>query len=196
MKKPIYAVVAFILGAGIFTQCNQPAETHTKDSEPEVTEADKVEHGKYLVYTMGCGDCHSPKKMTDRGPVPDMDRWLMGHPANDTLPAIDYNEMTSGQWILFNPGLTASVGPWGTSYAANLTPDPSGIGSWSLEQFKKAMTEGKFKGMDDGRPIMPPMPWQNFKDLTDKDLQDIFAYLNSIKPIENVVPAYMPPAKE
>jgi hypothetical protein len=54
--------------------------------------------------------------------------------------------------------LTSWVGPWGTSYAANLTPDKTGIGNWSEEQFMKAIREGKYKGMDGTRPIMPPMP--------------------------------------
>jgi mono/diheme cytochrome c family protein len=47
------------------------------------TSSDKdaqIARGKYLVGITGCSDCHTPLKMTDAGPVPDMSRWLSGHP--------------------------------------------------------------------------------------------------------------------
>jgi len=40
---------------------------------------------------------------------------------------------------------------------------------------------------------MPPMPVEGFKNLTDQDVEAIFVFLKSIKPIDNVVPAYRPP---
>ena len=87
-----------------------------------------------------------------------------------------------------SPDMTAAAGPWGISFAANLTPDETGIGSWTFEQFKTAMTQGKYKGMENGRPLLPPMPWFNFTEMKDEDLRAIFAYLKSIKPVKNVVP--------
>ena len=78
--------------------------------------------------------------MTPKGPVPDTDRWLMGHPANDTLPAIVTEALGPNKWLLFNNSLTAAVGPWGVSFSANITPDDTGIGSWTYDQFKIAMT--------------------------------------------------------
>ena len=86
-------------------------------------------------------------------------------------------------------GLTTAVGPWGTSFAANLTPDETGIGNWSEAQFLKAIKEGKFKGMENTRPLLPPMPWTEYRNFPDEDLKAIFAYLKTIKPIDNVVPA-------
>jgi hypothetical protein len=59
---------------------------------------------------------------------------------------------------------------------------------WTEAQFKKAVTEGKLKGLDNTRPILPPMPWQAFKHLTDEEISSIFAYLKSTKPVKNVVP--------
>jgi hypothetical protein len=41
----------------------------------------RVAHGEYLVKTGGCNDCHTPWKMGDNGPEPDMSKMLMGHPA-------------------------------------------------------------------------------------------------------------------
>ena len=43
--------------------------------------AARVTHGEYLVKTGGCNDCHTPWKLGDNGPEPDMSRMLMGHPA-------------------------------------------------------------------------------------------------------------------
>ncbi len=55
--------------------------------------------------------------------------------------------------------LTAWVGPWGISYASNLTPDKAtGIGNLTEEMFIKTMREGKY--MSVGRSLLPPMPWQ------------------------------------
>ncbi|RYY88131.1 MAG: diheme cytochrome c-553 [Chitinophagaceae bacterium] len=150
-----------------------------------------VARGRYLVTIMGCNDCHSPKVMTPMGPAPDSAHLLSGHPAKMPLPSIDAK--ATKDWILFNHNLTAFVGPWGVSFAANLTSDASGIGNWSEEQFFRAMREGKFKGMENGRPLLPPMPWQQFRTATDEDLRAIFQYLKSTPPVENVVPAPLPP---
>src|SRR5690554_3191740 len=153
-----------------------------------------VERGGYLVLTSGCADCHSPKKMTEMGPVVDMDRYMMGFPADQPRPEFKQSDIPQG-WILMNMDQTAAVGPWGVSYAANLTPDESGIGNWSYENFKRALVEGKYRGQETGRILMPPMPWQNIGQMKDEDMQAMFAYLQSLKPIENVVPAYTPPVQ-
>lgn len=150
-----------------------------------------IKRGNYLVNTLGCNDCHSPKVMTDRGPIPDPNRLLSGHDANETL--LGYDQETAQHYVLFNHNGTAVVGPWGTSFAANLTPDPTGLGTWTKSQFFKAMKEGKFKGLDGTRPLLPPMPWPSYSQMTDDDLSAIFAYLKSIKPVENVVPMAIPP---
>jgi hypothetical protein len=95
-------------------------------------------------------------------------------------------------WMLFGSDLTTAVGVWGQSYAANLTSDATGIGNWKEEQFIKAIREGKFKGLDNTRPLLPPMPWFVYKNLTDDDLKSIFAFLKSTKPVKNVVPEPKP----
>lgn len=83
--------------------------------------------------------------------------------------------------------MTAWAGPWGVSYAANLTPDQNtGMGIWTEDMFIKAMRAGKHMGY--GREILPPMPWQASSNLTDEDLKAIFAYLRSVPPISNRVP--------
>jgi hypothetical protein len=91
--------------------------------------------------------------------------------------------------------LTAWAGPWGVSFALNLTPDvATGIGEWSEETFIQAMRTGKHQGQPNGRDILPPMPWFNLKEMTDDDLKALWAYLRSIPPIKNQVPLPEPPS--
>ncbi|MBP7269662.1 MAG: diheme cytochrome c-553 [Bacteroidia bacterium] len=183
-------VIAAALAGAI--ACSSPAPEGEKKNTETVDENAKVERGRYLVGIMGCDDCHSPKVMGPMGPEPDTSRRLSGHPADMPLGPSDTNVFANG-WVLMSMQLTTTHGPWGKTYAANLTSDETGIGNWSYEQFKKAMTEGKYKGMDNTRPLMPPMPWPNFRNLHEDDLQAIFAFLKSTKPVKNRVPDYAPP---
>ncbi|MGN7887642.1 c-type cytochrome [Dyadobacter endophyticus] len=171
------------------------SETSTKhESVVVASKDDAVKRGEYLVTIMGCADCHAPKKMTPKGPAPDMDRFLSGHNSTQPLGTFDKSILKTGEWVVFNGQSTAFAGPWGMSFAANLTPDETGIGNWSFEQFNTAMRKGKFKGLENSRPLMPPMPWFNYVNMADDDMRAIFAYLKSIKPVSNVVPSYIPPA--
>jgi mono/diheme cytochrome c family protein len=154
--------------------------------------AEKVRQGGYLVQIGGCSDCHTPLKMTPQGPAPDMDRFLSGHPAEVVLPPVA-DPAVGKDYVLFNMTNTAVIGPWGTSFSANLTPDDTGIGSWTEEQFSRALREGKSKGLENGRPLLPPMPWMNYITMKDEDMSAIFAYLKSIKPVKNAVPAPVAP---
>jgi hypothetical protein len=88
--------------------------------------------------------------------------------------------------------MTAWAGPWGISYAANLTPDlNTGMGIWTEEMFIQAMRTGKHMGVS--RDILPPMPWQNLATLEEDDLKAMFAYLRSIPAVVNHVPDPVPP---
>lgn len=164
-----------------------------KPKEGEMSEADLIARGNYLVQVMDCGTCHTPKVMTKEGPMPDEGKLLSGHPSGEKLPAFDRAIIQKGL-VVMNGSITAFSGPWGVSYAANLTPDDTGIKNWSYENFEKAMRQGKFKGLDGSRMILPPMPWQAFKNLTDDDLKAIYSYLKSIRPVTNLVPPAEPPA--
>lgn len=185
----VLGIAAALTGA---IACSSPAPEGEKKTTESVDEKAQAERGRYLVGIMGCDDCHSPKVMGPMGPEPDTSRRLSGHPADMTLGPADTNVFAKG-WVLLSMQLTAARGPWGTTYAANLTSDETGIGNWSYEQFKKAMTEGKYKGMDNTRPLMPPMPWPNFRNLQEDDLKAIFAFLKSTKAVKNRVPDYVPP---
>ncbi len=160
----------------------------TPDSVQQAAKEDPVKRGEYLVQVMGCDDCHSPKKMGAQGPEVDQELRLSGYPSSRPLPPIDKKNLSNG-WMLFTGDLTAAIGPWGMSFSANISSDSTGIGNWTITQFKKALREGKLKGLDNSRPILPPMPWQDFRHLKDDDVEAIFAYLKTTKPVKNVPPA-------
>jgi hypothetical protein len=147
----------------------------------------QVERGKYLVTLMVCNDCHTPLKMGPKGPEPDMSRMLSGHPEGMVMPPSPKLAPDAPWNWTGSATLTAFAGPWGISYAANLTPDPNtGLGIWSEEMFIKALRTGKHMGQS--RDILPPMPWQWFAQATDQDLKAIYAYLRTIPPVKNRVP--------
>lgn len=144
-----------------------------------------VERGKYLVTVVGCNDCHTPFKMGERGPEPDMTRMLSGHPQDLAMPPAP---AASGPWTWFGAATnTAFAGPWGISYATNLTPDENtGIGIWTEDIFVKTLRTGRHWGV--ARPILPPMPWQSYSRMSDEDLKAMYAYLRSIPAVKNRVP--------
>ena len=201
MKKRIF--FAFTLTAVSFVFCLQScSDSNEKNAvqakqDPEVSKAlpeDTIKHGEYLVAIMGCNHCHSPKKMGAKGPEIIPELLLSGFPSDRPLVKFDSKLIKSG-FPMFYPDLTGAAGPWGVSFAANLTPDKTGIGDWTEQQFLKALTQGKFKGLENTRSLLPPMPWEDFAVLSDYDLKSIFAYLKSIKPVKNVVPNHVSPDK-
>jgi cytochrome c553 len=155
-----------------------------------------IARGKYLTTICACNDCHTPKIFTKMGMELDTTRMLSGHMENDTLPAIPAGVIAPGGWgALTNGHLTGWAGPWGKSFARNLTPDTTtGLGSWTEAIFIKAIRTGK--DMGEGRPILPPMPWEMYRTMTDDDLTAIFAYLKSLPPIANATPDPIAPSGE
>jgi hypothetical protein len=182
------AVPVLACAVSLFAQTN----TAPKPAARSAAAARRVERGKYLVNIMSCSDCHTPFKMGPNGPEPDMTRYLSGHPEGMKLPP---PPAPSGPWIAsFVDTNTAYAGPWGISYAINLTSDKNtglGAGVWSEEVFIKAMRNGKHFGAS--RPIQPPMPWFWIGKATDEDLKSMFAFLQTVPPIVNHVPDWQEP---
>ncbi|MFT3843463.1 MAG: diheme cytochrome c-553 [Lacibacter sp.] len=185
MKKGILFFISIVLTAGFVliacTDSNKGARLS------EISNDSLIKRGEYLVATIGCGDCHSPKVMTAMGPVPDTTRLLSGHRSDAKMPPVNEAALKEG-WVLFYPENTAMVSPLGISYAANITSDSTGIGNWTFNQFVIAMTKGKYKGLEGSRNLLPPMPWPNFAHMSNDDLKSIYAYLKSTKPVNNIVP--------
>jgi hypothetical protein len=165
-------------------------QAQPKPAGQSAVAARRIERGKYLVAIMGCNDCHTPLKMGPQGPEPDMSRMLSGHPEGMKLPP---PPKPVGPWTASTVLLTAWSGPWGMTYAANITPDKNtGLGIWTEDMFIKAIRTGKHMGTS--RDIQPPMPWQDYQNATDDDLKAVFAYLRTVPPIVNHVPDYEPPS--
>ena len=163
----------------------------------QMKDSDKIAliaRGKYLVNLGGCNHCHTPKVMTPKGPMVDETRPLSGSPSVMPVALPPDGMLAPDKWgVATTMDLTAWAGPWGVSFAKNLTPDKeTGLGSWTEAIFIKALRTGK--DMGEGRPILPPMPWEDFGKAKDSDLKAIFAYLQSLKPVKNAVHDPIPPA--
>ena len=167
--------------------CSNNNQHNQAVSEPVISKDSLIKRGDYLVTAMGCDDCHSPKRMGAAGPEIIPELRFSGFQQNGTLPPVEPSAISKG-WVLMSPDLTATAGPWGTTYAANITSDSTGIGTWKEEQFKKAVKEGKSKGLDGTRPLLPPMPIKSFSKLTDLDLKAIYSFLQATAPVKNIVP--------
>ncbi|MBV6643221.1 MAG: diheme cytochrome c-553 [Cyclobacteriaceae bacterium] len=184
--KTIYVLLALVL----VTSCAQKPENPATLSEEQV-----IARGRQLVSLGGCHDCHTPKVFDATGMHLDESRLLSGHPFGSPLPAIDERVFQPGHWTFFNEHLTATVGVWGMTFSKNLTPHETGLKGWTPEVFIATMRTGKHMGIEHGRPIMPPMPWENLKGLPDEDLITIFKFLQSLPPIDNFVPEPMNPTQ-
>jgi hypothetical protein len=175
----------------MFYACNFAGKNHIPSTPASDTTA-LIKRGEYLVTIGGCDDCHSPKRMGPMGPELIPELRLSGFPKNGKLPPVDMNTVKSG-WALMAPDLTSAVGPWGQSFAANITSDTTGIGNWKEGNFFTAMQKGKYKGIETARNLLPPMPWFNYAKMSEEDLRAIFLFLKSTKPVKNIVPAPIAP---
>jgi mono/diheme cytochrome c family protein len=125
---------------------------------------DLVKYGEYLAGPVAhCIDCHTPRGADGR---PDLTR--------------------------LGAGGTAFRGPWGTSYAANLTADAeTGLGRLNDGQIIAAL----YGIRRDGHRILPPMPSAYYGGgIAVEDVQALLAYLRSLPPVRNPVPAPEGPA--
>jgi mono/diheme cytochrome c family protein len=184
-----------IITAACSDSPSEPAGEEPEQSAPALATAaqDPVARGLYLVTVGVCHDCHTPKIFAAAGPELDKSRLLSGHPANEPVPPVPPGVIGPQGWGAFgNNHFTAWAGPWGVSFARNLTPDvATGLGSWTEQMFIDALRQGKHQGA--GRPLLPPMPWQMYREMTDDDLRAMFAYLRTLPAISNAVPEPVPP---
>jgi hypothetical protein len=122
-----------------------------------------------------------------------MTRALSGHPQQ--FPIARPAQIRTDRWgVAIAPMNTAYSGPWGVSFAANLTPDRNtGTGIWTFDIFKNTIRNGRHWGV--ARPLLPPMPWFNYRHMTDQDLLAVYTYIHSLPPIRNQVQEPLPPAQ-
>ena len=78
-------------------------------------------------------------------------------------------------------GGSALATPFGAMYAPNLTPDrATGIGSWTADDFWRAMHDGRSK---DGSFLYPAFPYPNYTRVTRADSDALFAHLRTLAPV-------------
>jgi mono/diheme cytochrome c family protein len=123
---------------------------------------DRIVRGKYIFQLADCDGCHSPRD-----------------PSKLYLPVIEARR-GSGQ-IIPEEGLPGSV------VASNITPDrETGIGTWTDGEKIRAIREGIGR---DGRALFPMMPYTMYRHMSDEDVQALVAYLNTLAPVRNELPA-------
>jgi mono/diheme cytochrome c family protein len=192
-EKVSLAAAALVASLAVIVVANASRPVPAPKAAPKkMTKAEQIARGKYMVTIGGCHDCHTPWVMQPNGqPGPDMSRALSGHPQDFRIT--EPNQFKSDRWGYAGAATnTAFSGPWGVSFAANLTPDVhTGTGIWTFDIFKNTIRNGRHWGV--ARPLLPPMPWFNYREMTDEDLAAVFAYTRTLKPIRNEVQQPLPP---
>lgn len=133
--------------------------------------SDKVAYGAYMFKFAGCTECHT--KMEKGEPLEGM--YLAG-------------------------GFEFPMPTGGVVRSANITPDSStGIGKWPEEQFID-----RFKQYADTAYVNPKvkegtfntfMPWLQYAQMKEEDLSAIYAYLQTVEPVEHAVEKFTPPSE-
>lgn len=125
----------------------------------------QLEHGRYLAtHVASCIDCHSTRDYSKL-----------------TGPMVPGTEGKGGEGFLREQGLLGSF------YAPNLTP--ASLATWTDGEIYRAITTGVSR---DGHALFPIMPYNYYAQMAPDDIKDIIAYLRSLKPIPNKVPASEP----
>lgn len=123
---------------------------------PDVPRDDPVAYGEYLAGPVGhCMDCHTT--------------YVQGVP--------DFDQVGRGQNVFPN-----IFGLW-TVVSANITPHEQGIGDWTDEEIKRAITDGISR---DGRQLLAAMPFELYEGISEEDLDALVAYLRSLEPLPTV----------
>jgi len=122
---------------------------YTGSAMTEADMADQVQHGRYLAAIAHCLECHTPS----------------GEAGHDFANS-------AGR------GGTVFKGPFGESISANITSHPAkGLGGWTDEEIKRAVTQGISR---DGRKLKPPMAYAAYARMTPQDQSALVAFLRTL----------------
>ncbi len=168
-REDVYSIIAYIRSLKPIAY-DAPASKsdfpmsiiiHVIPTKPEFStkpaETDRLAYGKYLVNMAGCIECHTP---ANKGQIIE-------------------SEAFSGGRLFPLPNGTSVI-------STNITPDETGIGSWSEEKFIET-----FKKHEGQRAPLQPgqnqtiMPWTGYAGMTREDLASVYTYLKSLKPIQS-----------
>lgn len=137
--------------------------TPVLEPRPSHPSSTPEDRGRYLVTISGCRDCHSPID-------------AMGA----LLPGLAF----SGGAIFHDPG--QNMAP---VFSLNLTSDASGLAHYDESFFLQVLRSGQLSG----RTLNHIMPFGHFKNMTDEDLIDIWAYIRALPPVKHRVSNTDPP---
>jgi mono/diheme cytochrome c family protein len=164
IKVMLGLIVVFLVSGYIYFNSKYPEVTEAPKITIERT-PERLARGEYLFNNVaGCVDCHSDRDFSK----------LSG-------PVIPGTEGKGGF------ALGEEMGLPGTFYAKNITP--YALGSWTDGEIFRAITEGVNK---DGKALFPIMPYLAFRKMDREDIYSIIAYVRTLKPIVNDVPASKP----
>lgn len=178
-KEDIYSIISYL-------RTLPPIENQVPDSQPDFPmnfilntiptpasprprpdKKDKLAYGAYLTNATACMECHTN---VDKGQI---------------IPELGYS---GGREFTFPDGSVLR--------SSNITPHETGIGAWTEEMFI-----ARFKIYADSSYAPPSiavgefntiMPWTMYGQMTEEDLSAIYAYLRTVKPIENKVLKFTP----
>ena len=159
----VLVIVVLLAGAVMWLSMRKPESRPASAEKIQATPA-QLERGKYLVeHVSDCLGCHSD------------------HVGKFAFPVKPGTEGQGG--FIFDKNL----GFPGVVAAQNITPDPEfGLGKWTDGEIIRAFREGVDRN---GDALFPMMPYQHLRNMSDDDAKSVVAYLRTLKPIHNTVPA-------
>ncbi len=178
-REDIYSLIAYIRTLAPVKHDVQPAEAdfpvnfiiNTMPTQANLTkrpsETDVVDYGRYVATAAGCVECHSKREKGTK------------------VPGTEYG---GGMEFIMPNGITTS---------ANISPDKTnGIGSWTADAFVKrfkAYADSTYKPHKVGpKDMNTAMPWMMYAGMKETDLRAIFAYLQTVTPLDNKVVKFRP----
>jgi mono/diheme cytochrome c family protein len=159
----VLTAVALIAIGVIWLMAKKPASRPASMEKVQASAA-QVERGKYVVeHVSDCLGCHSDHLNTFGFPV---------KPGSEGQGGFIFDKK------LGFPGVVA---------AQNITPDAEfGLGKWTDGEIIRAFREGVDRN---GDALFPMMPYQHLRNMSDDDAKAVVAYLRTLKPVHNTVPA-------
>ncbi len=116
--------------------------------------AGDLARGEYLLRAAGCASCHTDPGAKGKNPRP------KGAPLAGGRPLAT---------------------PYGIFFTPNITGDPvTGIGRWKFADFRRAMHDGRAPNT---APYFPAFPFTSYTGMSDRDLVDLWAYLERQAPV-------------
>jgi mono/diheme cytochrome c family protein len=150
-----------VIGGGGFAYLylRKPASAPPSNIKVAMT-PDRIARGRYLFELADCDGCHSERDMTKQ-------YW----------PVVESGR-GRGNFLGQEGPITMSI--------PNITPDQeTGIGAWTDGEKIRAIREGIHK---DGSALFPMMPYAEYRNMSDDDVQSLVAYLNSLPPVRHEAP--------